>query len=67
MKTHYFEEETTPNDDHLLAMAKQQGYVPPSCLLGGETVMGLVNSGFDPCNGCSCERYKCGGRVHNKT
>jgi len=62
MKPHYFNEETADQDDHLLNMAKMQGYVPNTCLLGGQTVMGLVNSGADPCKGCECDREKCKGR-----
>jgi hypothetical protein len=33
-------------------MAKGQGYVPETCLLGGKLVMGLVNEGKSPCDGC---------------
>lgn len=62
MKVHYFEQEEADKDDMLLDMAKGQGYVSKGCLLGGQTVMGLVNNGTDPCKGCECDRNKCGGR-----
>ena len=63
MKIHYFNQEEADKDDMLLNMAKGQGYVPQTCLLGGQTLMGLVNSGFDPCRGCKCDRDKCKGGV----
>jgi hypothetical protein len=62
MKIHYFDQKEPDKDDLLLQMAKEQGYVPNTCLLGGQTVMGLVNSGKDPCDGCKCDRSKCCGR-----
>ena len=40
----------------------KQGYVPKECLLVGELVMALVNSGKDPCDGCNYDRTICGGR-----
>jgi len=61
MKTHYFDQETADPDDHQLNMAKMQGYVPPTCLLGGMTVMGIINEGNNPCTGCACDRDKCHG------
>jgi hypothetical protein len=63
MKTHYFNQEKADSDDHLLNMAKMQGYVSQTCLLGGQTVMGLINSGENPCVGCNCDRNKCRGNV----
>ena len=62
MKVHYFEQTEVDRDDIFLKMAKGQGYVPQTCLLGGQTVMGLVNSGKDACKGCECDREKCKGR-----
>ena len=62
MKPHYFNQDIPDNDDIFLEMAKSQGYVSSECLLGGQTVMGLVNSGKDPCKGCECNRDKCNGR-----
>ena len=59
MKTHYFEQELPDADDILLIMAQQQGYVASSCLLGGAIVMGLVNNGKYPCNGCNVPIDKC--------
>jgi len=61
-KLHYFEEEQADPNDHLLNMAKQQGYVPQTCLLAGMIVIVLVNEGKDPCFGCACDRSKCKGR-----
>lgn len=66
MKPHYFNQEEADQDDLLLNMAKGQGYVPPLCLLGGQTVMGLVNQGKDPCQGCNCDKSKCQGRKNIK-
>ena len=63
MKKHYFDQNEADKDDVLLEMAKGQGYVPQGCLLGGQLVMALVNSGDDPCKGCRCERSKCQGRI----
>lgn len=63
MKPHYFEQKTADQDDIFLKMAINQGYVPTTCLLGGQTVMGLVNGGADPCNGCEGPRGVCGGRA----
>lgn len=48
--------------DHLLEMAKGQGYVPKDCILNGNIVMGLINDGKDPCVGCNADRLKCNGR-----
>ena len=66
MKPHYFQQEVPDDDDIFLNMAKGQGYVPQSCLLGGQTVMGIVNKGDDPCKGCECSRDKCGGRPNKE-
>ena len=49
-------------EDMLLKMAKGQGYVPQKCGLAGEIVMGLINSGKNPCIGCNSDRQICGGR-----
>ena len=62
MKTHYFNQTAADEDDFFLEMAKGQGYVPQTCLLGGQTVIGLINLGKDPCEGCNCDRKKCNGR-----
>lgn len=63
MKPHYFKQDSPDKDDIFLSMAKGQGYVPQLCLLGGQTVMGIVTSGKDPCTGCECDRNKCDGRT----
>lgn len=62
MKLHYFEQESADEDDIKLQMAKNQGYVPQTCLLGGIVIFHEMNSGKDPCAGCNGPRKKCGGR-----
>jgi hypothetical protein len=62
MKPHYFGQNKPDEDDLLLKMTIDQGYVPTTCLLGGNVVMGLMNDGKDPCKGCNGPREKCGGR-----
>ena len=58
MKTHYFDG-IIDEDDFFLQMAIGQGYVPKTCLLGGEVIMSLINSGQNPCTGCNGPREKC--------
>lgn len=65
MKPHYFYDSEADRDDVLLGMAKMQGYVPQSCLLGGAVVMSEMNAGKDPCAGCNGPRDKCKGRPHH--
>ena len=62
MKPHYFEQEHADTDDTLLEIAKGQGYVPQTCLLGGAVVMGIINTGKNPCRGCNGPRNKCNGQ-----
>jgi len=62
MKPHYFNDEKSDSNDVYLGMAKMQGYVPQSCLLGGMTVMTEINAGRNPCDGCSGPRERCGGK-----
>jgi hypothetical protein len=62
MKANYFKQNIADDDDFLLKMAKGQGYVPQGCLLGGQIVMALINSGDNPCKGCNCNKQKCKGR-----
>lgn len=62
MKIHYFDQDIADADDLLLQMAKGQGYVPATCLLGGRVVMAEVNCGRDACAGCEGPREKCHGR-----
>lgn len=62
MKPHYFEQEKADEDDIQLKMAKGQGYVPSTCLLGGMVVMGEITSAHNPCDGCAGPREKCHGR-----
>ena len=62
MKPHYFNQEKSDEDDIWLELAITQGYVPSTCLLGGNVVVGLVNENKDPCKGCQGPRLKCFGR-----
>jgi len=48
--------------DDMLKLCKQQGYVPPGCVLPGVIVYGLTNKQGDACKGCNEDRAKCGGR-----
>jgi hypothetical protein len=66
VKLHYFDQAEADADDMKLGMAKMQGYVPQTCLLGGAVVMDEVNSGRDPCAGCAGPREKCHGRVREE-
>lgn len=59
---HYFGQDRADPNDMALGMAKMQGYVPPTCLLGGIVVMSEINEGRDPCAGCAGPRKKCKGR-----
>jgi hypothetical protein len=61
-KPHYFEQAAADEDDILLKMAKGQGYVPNTCLLGGLFAMGEVNAGRNPCWGCEGPRDRCNGK-----
>ena len=62
-KLHYFNEGIADPEDIFLKMSIEQGYVPKTCLLGGQVVWGLISDGKDPCKGCNCNRIKCGGRT----
>jgi hypothetical protein len=62
MKPHYFEQEQADSDDIQLKMAREQGYVPMTCLLGGIVVMDEIRNGRDACAGCEAPRGKCHGR-----
>jgi len=62
MKPHYFDQTTADPDDMQLSMAKHQGYVPKTCLLGGITVMSEVTLGNNPCWGCEGPRERCAGK-----
>ena len=42
MKPHYFEQAMPDKDDYMLGMSVLQGYVPPTCLLGGIVVMATL-------------------------
>lgn len=63
MKPHYFTQDKADEDDLILNMAKRQGYIPNTCLLGGQLVWHLSTAGKDPCKGCACPRDKCHGRT----
>jgi hypothetical protein len=62
MKPHYFNQESADKDDAMLGMAKMQGYVPKTCLLGGFVVMAETNHGRNPCWGCAGPRDRCHGK-----
>jgi len=62
MKPHYFNQDQADEDDLYLNMAKNQGYVPQTCLMSGCIVMGLINAGKHPCHECNCPREKCKGK-----
>lgn len=49
------------SQDLILKKAKEQGYVPEGCYMDGELVMALVNSGYNPCDGCNADRSICHG------
>ena len=61
-KPNYFSQDAPDPDDMFSLMARQPGYVPTGCLLGGAVAMGLVMDGKDPCTGCAGPREKCKGR-----
>ena len=63
MKPCYFKQDLPDADDFGNAMARGQGYVPNTCLLGGGILMGVVNEGKDPFTGCEGPREKCKGRT----
>jgi len=58
----YFQQDQADKDDHMLGMAKLQGYVPDTCLLGGFVVLDEVKRGNNPCWGCNGPREKCKGK-----
>lgn len=69
IRHNYFDTGRASPADAMLRLAKDQGWVPPGCLLGGYMVHGLHNSvdnhgkPIDPCSGCEGPREKCGGRA----
>jgi len=65
MKPHYFDQLISDEDDFFIKMAIGQGYVPDTCLLGGQIVMSEINLGKCPCAGCNGPREKCKGRAKN--
>ena len=62
MKPHYFNQDAADPDDIQLSMAKGQGYVPQTCLLGGIIVMAEIRAWKNPCWGCEGPREKCKGK-----
>lgn len=48
--------------DIMREMCAQQGWVPPTCLLPGMVVFGLMQRNEDPCAGCNHDRIRCKGR-----
>lgn len=59
---HYFDQVSASPYDLKLQLAIKQGYVPKTCLLGGDTALGLALKGRDPCIGCEGPRSRCRGR-----
>lgn len=59
---HYFSQDAADDDDIYLKMSIRQGYVPRTCLLGGQIVLKEVREAKDPCAGCDGPREKCHGR-----
>ncbi len=62
MKPHYFEQDEADQDDIQLQMARSQGYVPRTCLLGGIVVMDEIQNARHPCDGCAGPRERCHGK-----
>jgi hypothetical protein len=48
--------------DTMLELCIQQGYVPKTCTLNGMLVIGLINKGECPCDGCNANRDICKGK-----
>lgn len=59
MKAHYFFQDKADEDDIMLKLCIDQGYVPKTCLLGGQIIFALVYGGENPCKGCQGPRGKC--------
>jgi len=49
-------------EDIMLKLCIEQGYVPAKCQLKGQIVYFLVQSEGDPCARCNMDRHVCGGR-----
>lgn len=60
-KNAYFHLLTADNDDLALGDAKVMGYVPPTCLLGGQVVWHSISVRRNPCWDCNGPREKCKG------
>lgn len=48
--------------DDMRELCIKQGYVPPTCTLNGMLILGLVNKGECPCDGCNANRVVCKGK-----
>ncbi len=53
-------------DDGMLAMAQEQGWVPAGCYMDGQLLFALQKRGEDPCNVCNGHRLRCQGRPRLK-
>lgn len=64
---HYFDLIEADPHDQELKLAKAKGVVPQGCRLHGALVLGIHETGGDPCGECNAERDVCGGRpLQNK-
>lgn len=45
--------------DTMRELCVQQGYVPATCILDGMIIIGLINKGKSPCDGCNANRDIC--------
>jgi hypothetical protein len=66
MELHYFDTGKADPNDLVLRMCVRKGYVPDSCLLGGQQVFALVGVGEDPCFDCDGPREICRGRPRRR-
>lgn len=48
--------------DYMRELCIKQGYVPTTCALDGMLILGLVNKGENPCDGCNANRNICKGK-----
>jgi len=60
--SHYFDRFEADPSDKELQLAKKKGVVPDGCRLHGALVLGIHETGGDPCAECGADRDVCGGR-----
>ena len=58
----YEDRKKQAENDGMLKLCKEQGYVPEGCVLAGSLVYALTNETGDACKGCNEDRRKCKGR-----